>query len=426
MHDVAVIGGGLAGSTAAGTLARAGHDVVLLEARDRLGGRVRPLAVAGVEHPIELGAEWFDRSGPVHQLLTAAGAEVREASGHFWQRSGREYLTFEQQDESDDLELRRRLGAIAGADRTLAAAVAECTPDGDLAHAWQSLRGYVEGFHAADPARVSLQWFLAVEQSQPAVAAQCRAPNGLQALIDRLAEPLGERVAVQLDTPVKRIRWNRSGVELDAGASLGAIRARRAVITVPIALLTERAAPLAFTPAIRGKIAAGRLLRTGAVIKTVLRFDRAFWNEGGPRDALFVQDLSQPLPTWWTWAPDEIPVLAGWLGGPAAARWRNLSPRDIYQESLQSCAVVFDVTLDELRRRLRSWHWHDWSNDPWSRGAYTWVAAGGINAHATLAEPLGDTLFFAGEGTCGAGMNATMDGAIESGRRAAEEIIGLG
>lgn len=426
MHDVAVIGGGLAGLSAAEQLVHAGRDVVLLEARDRLGGRVRPLALSGASHSIEMGAEWFDHFGPVHRLLTDSGAAVSEASGHFWQRRGREYLTFEQQDESDDLELRRRLGALEGADRTLAAAVAECAPAGDLGHAWQALRGYVEGFHAADPAQLSLKWFLEVEQSQPAGAAQCRAPGGLQVLIDQLAEHLGDRRKVHLDTPVQRVRWNRDGVVLEAGSSAAPVRARRAVVTVPVALLSAPAPSLAFVPAIRAKIRAARLLRTGPVIKTVFLFRRQFWKEGGPRDALFVQDLGQPLPTWWTWAPDDLPVLTGWLGGPAAARWQKRSPRDLYRQSLQSCAAVFDIAPDALRRELRSWHWHDWLNDPWSRGAYTWVAAGGMEAHAALAEPLEGTLFFAGEATCGAGMNATMDGAIESGRRAAAEIIGIG
>jgi monoamine oxidase len=425
MHDVAVIGGGLAGLAVAERLALAGYDVALLETRDRLGGRVRPMAVAGVDLPIEMGAEWFDRSGPVHQLLTEAGAEVREASGHFWQRNGREYLTFGQQDESGDLELRRRLSALDGADRTLAAAMAECTPSGDLADAWRSLQGYVEGFHAANPTQVSLQWFLAVEQSQPAGAAQCRAPRGLQSLIDRLAQP-ARRVTVHVNTPVRRVRWNERGVELEVGASAKVIRARRAVITVPVALLTAPRSPVTFTPGLGGKIKAARLLRTGPAIKTVLVFDRPFWKESGPRDALFVLDASQPMPTWWTWAPDDFPVLTGWIGGPAAGRLRGTSARDLYHQSLQSCAAVFDISLSELQRSLRSWRWHDWSNDPWSRGAYTWVAAGGIDAHATLAEPLRETLFFAGEATCGAGMNATMDGAIQSGRRAAEEIIGIG
>jgi monoamine oxidase len=68
-------------------------------------------------------------------------------------------------------------------------------------------------------------------------------------------------------------------------------------------------------------------------------------------------------------------------------------------------------------------HWHDWQADPFARGAYTWVRAGGTEAHRSLAAPLRSTLFFAGEATCGEGFNATMDGAIQSGWRAAAEVL---
>ena len=66
---------------------------------------------------------------------------------------------------------------------------------------------------------------------------------------------------------------------------------------------------------------------------------------------------------------------------------------------------------------------HDWNQDPFSRGAYTYVGVGGFDAHTTLAAPVDDTLFFAGEATMGCGLNATMDGAVLSGIRAATEVL---
>ena len=76
----------------------------------------------------------------------------------------------------------------------------------------------------------------------------------------------------------------------------------------------------------------------------------------------------------------------------------------------------------EVMRQLEGFHHHDWNGDPFSMGAYTWVTAGGLDAHRTLAAPVAKTLYFAGEATCGAGYNATMEGAIMSGRRAAGEV----
>jgi monoamine oxidase len=76
-----------------------------------------------------------------------------------------------------------------------------------------------------------------------------------------------------------------------------------------------------------------------------------------------------------------------------------------------------------VRSHLVGAHAHDWSADPFTRGAYSYVAVGGVDAHDALALPLKDTLYFAGEATAGGGLNATMEGAIESGRRAAEELL---
>ena len=72
---------------------------------------------------------------------------------------------------------------------------------------------------------------------------------------------------------------------------------------------------------------------------------------------------------------------------------------------------------------LESHHFHDWQADPFTRGGYSYVAVGGVEAHAALAAPVAGTLYFAGESTCGHGLNATMEGALRSGRRAAEELL---
>jgi monoamine oxidase len=76
----------------------------------------------------------------------------------------------------------------------------------------------------------------------------------------------------------------------------------------------------------------------------------------------------------------------------------------------------------DIAAQLESRHFHDWTADPFSRGAYSYVGVGGTEAHRTLAEPVERTLFFAGEATCGEGFNATMEGAVRSGRRAAEQL----
>ncbi|MGH7524392.1 MAG: FAD-dependent oxidoreductase, partial [Gemmatimonadales bacterium] len=126
---------------------------------------------------------------------------------------------------------------------------------------------------------------------------------------------------------------------------------------------------------------------------------------------------------WWTTQPVQAPLLTGWLAGPAAARLGSPARDALLDIAMNSLAGALDMPRAVIERHFRSWHWHDWHRDPLSRGAYSWVVAGGVDSCRLLAEPVADTLFFAGEATASHGLNATMDGAIESGSRAAAEVI---
>lgn len=138
---------------------------------------------------------------------------------------------------------------------------------------------------------------------------------------------------------------------------------------------------------------------------------------------LFLQDYTQPFPTWWSTRPAEAPLLSGWAGGPVADRLAGTSVPGLLDAAVDSLAGALGVPRGRVEEQLVSGHLHDWREDPWAMGSYSNVLVGGIDAWKTLAGPLDKTLFFAGEATCGEGMNATMDGALESGWRAAAEAI---
>jgi monoamine oxidase len=91
--------------------------------------------------------------------------------------------------------------------------------------------------------------------------------------------------------------------------------------------------------------------------------------------------------------------------------------------AVRSLANALGLSRRDVSARLEYHHFHDWGSDPFARGGYTYVRVGGIDAHRTLAEPVAGTLYFAGEATCGEGLNATMEGAVRSGRRAAAELL---
>lgn len=427
--DVIVIGAGLAGLGAAHALGRAGKRVAVLEGRARAGGRVHTRRDALTDYAIELGPEWLESDGEWRALLDSVNAGVRPATGHHLERRNASLVSSdEMQDGVDELIAVMHDALPDGEDRTLEHALQLHATDERFAAARAMLVRYVEGFHAADPKRVSLRWLREVEESEPASASQSRATAGLDWGIDALIVDAGETVRLHLDTRVTRVAWTSGTVVVHAehGGSLVTYRAPKCIVTLPLGVLQHAGGDgdVEFVPPLAAKAQAFAGLAMGHVRKCVLVFDEPFWeSDGALRHASFLQDFSQPVPTWWTPLPSHAPVLTGWLAGPKAGVIGHANDAAFRDEAVRSVAHATGVTVESVTARLRGFHWHDWSADPFSRGAYSYVVAGGIEAYKALAEPLDDTLYFAGEATAGEGHNATMEGALQSGRRAASEIL---
>ena len=414
MH-VIVVGAGLAGLSAAGALLDGGCAVTVLEARDRIGGRVCPAGTtAGV--PIELGPEWLSADGELHDLFEGAGARLVPSEGARWRRrAGR----WENQDDlaERNAKLVERIRRLPGPDRSLADALAECcaeASDDDRTR----LLGYVQGFHAADPGTLSARWLGEVEAKQPADDSDLRSLDGTAPVLSALATgPVKE--ATRLGTEVVGLGWRPGRVELRLRDGGEPMTGDAAVVTVPLPILRQ----LPVTPELPEVRQAAGLLRMGQVLKLVVRFDEPFWTSVvPPGPMLFLQVPDQPLPVWWT-APEGASVLTAWAGGPAAERLAGTSDRELLRLAIESLAAGLGLGDEEVRRRMREHWWHDWSADRFARGAYSYVGVGGTRAHEVLSRPVERTLFFAGEATCGEGLNATMEGALRSGRRAAARLL---
>lgn len=423
--DTLIIGAGLAGLAAAERLVAAGATVTLLEARARLGGRVwtdpRPHGVA-----VELGPEWIGNDGAVHDLLARAGARLVEARGRQLQRvDGGWHDLSDLPDLKGDLV--RRASGFRGADRSLLTALDECCAGAESAESRLHLLRYVQGFHAADPAWLSTRWLAEVEAKQPADASDLRAPDGVGPAVEELASRIEGRCDLHLGTVAREVRWRPGGVEIETTAG-ATFRAASAVISIPLPVLdpeSDEIAAVRFTPRLSEKLGAARLLEMGQVVKLVLGFRDPFWREIGPLgEMLFLHDYDQPVPTWWTPAEPSLPILTGWAGGPYAARLSGLADGELLDLAVGSLAHALGLSPRDVGARLEYHHYHDWRSDPFARGAYTYVKVGGVDAPRKLAEPVADTLYFAGEATCGEGLNATMEGAVRSGRRAAAALLG--
>jgi monoamine oxidase len=157
-------------------------------------------------------------------------------------------------------------------------------------------------------------------------------------------------------------------------------------------------------------------LASGPVIKAALRFERPFWEERSPGTAFFHAPRSA-FPTFWTPLHARVPLLIAWAGGPKAERLARLSEKRLIEHALRGVRALFGrvAALDAALV-------HDWHRDPFARGAYSYVLVGGEGAREQLAEPIAETLFFAGEAT-DTEEAGTVAGGLRSGARAARRIL---
>ena len=429
---VIVIGAGLAGLSAAQRLAAEGVEVTVVEGRDRIGGRVCTKRDAEGALPAELGAEWLDPGSSVPDLVRAKGGTVRDSEGSFLVRTA---AGLEPMDEGPDDRLMRSLTSLAGDDWPLVEALKECCSGEVFRDARASLVDYVEGFHAADPVALSVRWLREVERSQPADASSARAVDGLDQAVEALCPAPGSGCEVRLSTVVREVHWRRGRVSLRvsaAGADTGGragetLEGEAAVVTLPLSILQAppgHPSAVSFLPALPAKGTALESLSMGDVVKLVLDFDEPFWSGvAGTEEMLFLHDRSQKFPTWWTTRPVESPRLTAWVGGPQTRRLGDARGEALLDAALDSLAGALAIPRATVQGALRAWHHHEWRDDPFSLGAYSWVRAGGYDAYRALAAPVEETLYFAGEATCGGGYNASARGAVESGRRAADELL---
>jgi len=421
--DVVVVGGGVAGLAAAGRLGEAGRRVILLEARARLGGRVHTVLDPGSQHPIELGAEFVQgKSADLIQVLQDARLSLQELPVRHVRGEGDGAELHADVESLVDRFLELTFPKVG--DVPVAQAIRQLAPTDFTSDEIEVLSDYLEGFHAADLQRFGTA---ALAENQAAVMRDgpqiVRLEGGYGRLVSALRSRLDrDLVQVQTETMVTGLRWQAGRVVLQVRGSdenVIELAASQAILTVPLGVLKA----IDLDPLPTGWPEALGALEMGAARRVDLRFDTAWWIEANRPPSTFVFGRDQPFPVWWTTAPPSLPFITGWVGGPRAQLMAGRTHDEVARLALQSAASIFGRPVNTLEPRVRAVYTHDWSTDPFSRGAYSYGGVGALAARESLRRPVAGTLFLAGEALAGDGLNGTVSGALTSGLQAAATLL---
>lgn len=428
--EVIVIGAGIAGLAAADELGRHGVRTCVLEARARLGGRI--LSHGGDwPVPVELGAEFVHGGNEtLAQIMAEEGLATEPVRGEMWLfvngalRAVPDFWAKMGQ-IADQIPSNERGASFA--DFLLGRGRELSVDDRELA------THYIESFNAAPAQRISAHQLH--EDRAGADADQMRPVGGYGRLVHALRRRLAaEHVHVKLHAEVTEVRWERGAVIVRVnsdGDDVPPLHGAKAVIvTLPLGLL--RAGAVTFTPPLdERKSSAIAASGWGDVVRFTLRLKPDIWRDeivpaelrrDGCAAFGFLNAPHEKIPVWWAPKPDA-PVLVGWVGGPPADRAMRESGVELLHDAVETLAHLWHASPEAVRGRILDWRWHNWRADVFARGAYSYPVAGAESAPAEIAAPVENTLFFAGEATAAPSDLGTVHGALESGQRAAREVL---
>lgn len=426
--DTIVVGAGVAGLTAARLLARAGRRVVVLEARDRVGGRISTDRRYGLT--TDMGASWIHgiTGSPVAAAAEAFGMPMIEFTVGGYQPDSRPIAYYGPDGvRLTDAATRAYIADIHTVDRALIDVVAASAPDASYrdvteaaldAQGWdaertQHVREYLE--HRTEEQYGAWIEDLAAHGLDDDVidGDEVVFPDGY----DRLPRRLAEGLDIRLIHVVSRVQWSAEGVLVTTDHGLFA--ADSAIVTVPVGVL--QSGDLEIEPALPEPVAGalGRL-RMNAFEKVFLRFPTKFWDDG----VYAIRQQGDEGRWWHSWydltALHGTPTLLTFAAGPAAVETRDWTEEEIVDSIIAQLRRLYG----ERVAKPTSVHVTDWQDDPWSHGSYAFMTVGSTTSdHDDLATPIGGVLHLAGEATW-TDDPATVTAAMLSGHRAAQHVLG--
>lgn len=427
-YDTIVIGAGMSGVTAARMLADAGADVIVLEARDRIGGRMHTDRAAGF--PVDLGASWVHgiARSELWDLVQALGIPTLEYTVGSFQVGGRPIENFDGDGRPmDAARTSQWVSDVEEADRLLVEEIERSSPGETYLDVTERALDHT-GF---DPERIDeIREFFRhrVEEQCGAWIGDLDAHgldedaiDGDEVIFPRGYDELPRRIAAELDIRLSQVvtRIARTDAGVMVSTDDGEFSARSALVTVPLGVL--KAGSIDFSPPLPDSVA-GPIARLGMGVfnKVFIQFAERFWNE----ESYVLRALGEAGEHWHSWydvsAVSGVPTLLTFAAGPFGCRMQELSDEEIVADVVSALRALYPDAVGEPIA-----HWITrWGKDAFSKGSYSHLALGSSHHdHDELAGPVDGVLHFAGEATWG-DEPATVGAAFYSGHRAAERILG--
>ena len=413
--NVIIVGGGIAGLMCARELLNAGNIVTILEASDRLGGRIHTLHHPAFKEPVEKGVEFIHGNLPLTiQLLNEADIEYKPVRGEMVRCVNGEWKT------QDDFavgwdEVIRKMNDVRD-DMTMNEFLEINFSDERYIGLRRSVLRFAEGFDLADPSKASV---LALrEEWMGEEGEQYRIPAGFDQLINYMNKQCLELGGViHTSSAVTEIKWQKNDVIAKAGNQT--YYGNKAIITIPLGSLQKK--PIVFQPTISSHVEAATKIGFGTVVKILMEFKEPFWKEKKKNlGFLFTNEI---IPTWWTQLPSSYPLLTGWAGGPQAWPLQEKDESAILELGLQSLSNVFQMPVDDLRQLLSATLVANWNNDPFTNGAYSYSFVGSTKAQELFNTPIEKTIFFAGEAFYDGPSRGTVEAALVSAKNVVDRIM---
>jgi monoamine oxidase len=429
-NEIIIVGAGAAGLMCARELTASGYKVVVLEARDRIGGRIHTINDPTFPMPLELGAEFVHGNLSVtKELMKEAGISLYKMEGELWRAEGGKFI--EQDDFIEDIDLVIKMLKKLPTDLSIADFLNLHFADSKYTKLRKTFTSYVEGYDAADTKQASS--FAILQELLGEDDQQYRVKGGYGKLIDYLFEQSVQRGCnFQFERSVKKIQWKKGSVTV-TDLSGNVFNAAKVIVTVPLGVLQSNesdAGHIMFSPSIGEIEASIEKLGYGKVIKVILQFRTQLWknaqtglkNQKEIEPAFIFSDAK--VPTWWSQLPEKNGMITGWLAGPNSIPYLGKTDEELLDLSLESLEKIFNINVKSLFSELTGSRIINWGSDEFARGAYSYETVDSKTAKSTISKGVDDTIYFAGEAFQEGPESGTVEAAFVSAKKIAKKITG--